>query len=352
MEYSTGRRYFLKHVSAGAIGSALSVMGSGSAHASRFETLPKSSAVALTTGTDRRGMVYDALKPFTDEVKAGIKNRQVVIKVNMGQVDAKLPLNATHPDAVRGILDFLKPIYKHKVILAEATAAESRSTLEGFKNFGFLPLEKDYSIEFVDLNDRPTQACWILGEKNHPLKIDIIRTYLDPGIFLISVTRLKTHDNILATLTLKNVVMGSPVNHFRQKSYEGRNEKGLMHSGGNRGLSYNLFRVAEMGVRPDLSVLDGVVGMEGDGPVSGPSIDHGVVLAGTDFLAVDRMGVELMGIDYQKVIYLRWCGQAGLGNDDRSKIEIIGPDPAKYVKTYKLHRNIATQLEWIEKDKI
>ncbi|MDP2982659.1 MAG: DUF362 domain-containing protein [Candidatus Latescibacter sp.] len=328
------------------------VVGSGSAHASRFGATSKTSAVTLTTGTDRRGMVYDALKPFKDEVRAGINNRQVVIKVNMGQVDAKLPLNATHPDAVRGILDFLKPIYKHRVILAEATAAESRSTLEGFKNFGYLPLEKDYSIEFVDLNERPTRTCWILGEKNHPQKINIIQTYLDPGNYLISVTRLKTHDNVFATLTLKNVVMGSPVNHWRQRSYEGRNEKPMMHSGGNRGLSYNLFRVAEMGVRPDLAVLDGVVGMEGNGPVSGPPIDHGVVLAGTDWLAVDRMGVELMGIDYRRVIYLRWCGQVGMGQDDRSKIEIIGPDPANYVKTYKLHRNIAEQLAWIEQDKI
>ena len=135
------RRDFLRVFSAGAAGSAFAaVMGSGSAHASRFGATSKTSAVALTTGTDRRGMVYDALKPFKDEVRAGIKNRQAVIKVNMGQVDAKLPLNATHPDAVRGILDFLKPIYKHRVILAEATAAESRSTLEGFKNFGFLPL--------------------------------------------------------------------------------------------------------------------------------------------------------------------------------------------------------------------
>jgi len=346
------RRDFLKGFSAGVAGLALgSLWTPGRSDEAFAQARSDKSAVALTTGTDRREMVYAALKPFEKEVKASIKNKQVIIKVNMGQVDTKWPLNATHPDAVRGILDFLKPIYRQKVILAESTAA-TRSTLDGFQNFGYMPLEKDYKIQFVDLNDSPVSKQWILGEKGHPLGINILQPFIDPNNYMISATRLKSHNCVIATLSLKNMAMAAPVNHYKQKDYAGRNEKPLMHSGGNRGLSYNLFRVAQIGVHPNLAVLDGVEGMEGDGPVDGTAIQHGVVLASTDWLAADRMGVELMGMDYSKVMYLRWCGQAGMGQDDRSKIEIIGPDPTKYVKTYKLHKNIADQLEWIEKDKI
>ena len=75
-----------------------------------------------------------------------------------------------------------------------------------------------------------------------------------------------------------------------------------MHSGGNRGLSYNLFQLAQIGVQPDLAVLDGVVGMEGNGPVRGTPIEQGVIIASTDWLAADRLGVELMGVDYNSRI--------------------------------------------------
>jgi uncharacterized protein (DUF362 family) len=353
-ETSGNRRDFLKNFSAGAAGLALGPLYVPGRHNQAFaETAVGKSAVALTTGTDRREMVYAALKPFEKEIRNAIKKKQVIIKVNMGQVDTKWVLNATHADAVRGILDFLKPIYKQKVIIAESTAA-ARSTLEGFRNYGYMPLEEKYKIQFADLNDSPAIQNWILNEKGHPLGINLLQPFLDPNNYMISVTRLKTHDCVIATLSLKNMVMAAPANHFIQKDkeYKVRNEKPQMHSGGNRGLSYNLFRVAQTGVHPNLAVLDGVEGMEGDGPVNGTAIQHGVVLVSPDWLAADRIGVEMMGIDYNKVMYLRWCGQAGMGQDDRGKIEIIGPDPSNYVKTYKLNKNIAGQLDWIEKDKI
>jgi len=348
LDFFPGRRAFPGALSSFAAGLSLKTPGfPGDAEAQPRE---ETSAVALTVGTDRRGMVRDALKPFEEEIKAAIRNKQVIIKVNMGQVDKKWPYNATDPEAAQGVLDFLKPIYKRKVILAEATAASSRSTLEGFKNYGYTPLKDKYDIEFRDLNDRPTILQWIMGETGRPQGIHIIGDFLNPDVYMISVTRLKSHDNVFATLSLKNMAMGAPVNHWRQREYEGRNEKPLMHGGGNRHLSYNMFLMASRGVRPNLAVLDGVVGMEGSGPVSGDPIDHGVVLASPDWLAADRMGVELMGVEYRRVMYLRWCGQAGLGQDDRSKIHVIGPDPAPHVKRYRMHKNIAEQLEWIEKD--
>ena len=123
-----------------------------------------------------------------------------------------------------------------------------------------------------------------------------------------------------------------------------------MHSGGNRGLSYNLFLLAHMGIQPDLAILDGVVGMEGNGPVRGTSFEHGVALASTDWLAADRLGVELMGIDYGEVKYLQWCANAGMGNDDLSKIKVTGPDYKKHIVKYELNTNIERQRKWIRED--
>ncbi len=343
---SQGRRSFLRNLGVGAAGLAFGYGLSG--RAARSEAVSGRSRVSFRAGTDHRETVLASLKPLQDEVGAAVGGKKVVIKVNMGQVIG--PLNATHPDTVRGILDFLAPIYKDTVIIAESTAGSGRETTLGFKNFQYLPMIREYrNIEFADLNDEPYTERFIKDQNNHPLPINIIDTFTDDDVYMISATRLKSHNCVIATLSLKNVVMAAPVNHYRRKVARGRNEKSLMHSGGNPGLSYNMFHLADEGVRPDLAVLDGVVGMEGDGPVWGTPVEHGVALASTDWLAADRIGVELMGMDYSKIMYLRWCGEAGMGNDDPARIDVTGDNYKDHIRTYRLHRNIAGQVDWVEK---
>ena len=75
-----------------------------------------------------------------------------------------------------------------------------------------------------------------------------------------------------------------------------------------------------------------------------------MAVASTDWVAADRLGVELMGMDYQEVKYLQWCSSAGMGLDDLSKIKIIGPDYKKHITAYKLHENIDKQREWLIED--
>ncbi len=66
-----------------------------------------------------------------------------------------------------------------------------------------------------------------------------------------------------------------------------------------------------------------------------------------DWLAADRVAVELMGIDFAKVGYLNYCRQTGMGEADLARIEIVGPAIKDHVKPYKLSRNIEEQLVWM-----
>jgi uncharacterized protein (DUF362 family) len=91
-------------------------------------------------------------------------------------------------------------------------------------------------------------------------------------------------------------------------------------------------------------VIDGFEGMEGNGPNSGTPVDHRVCVASTDWLAADRVAVELMGVDFSKIGYLNYCAQAGLGMADLGKIEIVGENLKDHIKPYKLHDNIEKQL--------
>ena len=360
IEEFNSRRGFLKQISTvGAAGLALGTLGTGcaagmkkAATSSLRVPVNGNSPVSFVAGKDHREAAFQALKPFKSEVEKAIGDKQVVIKVNMGQTKKDWWLNATDANFVRGILDFLKPIYNKKVIVAESTAAGDNTvgTIVGFENYGYMPMLKEYNVKFVDLNDEPTTTKFILDENRHPLGIDIIDTYLDPNVYLISATRLKSHNCVIGTLSFKNIAMGAPINRYKQAVREGRNQKPKMHSGGNRGLSYNMFLLASMGVRPDLAVLDGVVGMEGEGPVTGTPVEQGVAIASTDPVAADRLGIELMGMDYSEVKYLQWCSAAGMGTDDLSKIKIIGPDYKPLIIKYKLHPNIEQQREWLRED--
>jgi len=350
----SGRRSFIKQMSACAAGFTLGSFGMTGC-ASNTEKIgslkrgaPVSSdnrPVSFVTGTDQREATYQALKPLEREIERGIQDKQVVIKVNMGYVLEGHECCGTDVNQVRGILDFLTPIYDRKIIVTEGNAIYTYNILVEFEKYGYNPMLREYNVQFMDTNDQSVTTKFIKSEKHHPLGINIIDTFLDPNIYLISATRLKTHDCVIVTLSEKNIAMGSPFHKYWDKDNKNKNEKEKMHSGGNRGLSFNIFRIASIGVQPDLAVLDGVIGVEGNGPWNGTPIEHGVALASTDWVAADRLGTELMGVDWNEVKYLQWCAEAEMGIDDLSKITVIGPDYRKHIKKYKLNKNIERQRE-------
>jgi uncharacterized protein (DUF362 family) len=160
---------------------------------------------------------------------------------------------------------------------------------------------------------------------------------------------MKTHDRVLATLSLKNIVFGAPVKDigYGWGSYAQKQgtttDKPIVHGGGFKGINYNLFAMSQI-LRPDLAIVDGFEGMEGNGPNDGTPVDHRICVAGLDWLATDRTAIELMGIDFAKVAYLNYCAQAGYGVADLDKIEIIGESIAKHKRTYELSGNVERQL--------
>jgi uncharacterized protein (DUF362 family) len=307
------------------------------------------SSVAFTTGSDRRAMMFEVMKPFEDKIRSAIKGKQVIIKPNM--VMTNIPLCATHVDALRGILEFMEPLYNRQFIIAEASAGNGDSEV-GFKNYGYLDLQKDYNIKFVDLNKSPGSPVWILDQNLSPDKIQVAEMFLNPDYYVISISRLKTHDTVIMTGAVKNMLMAAPLivpgtEGSRPTSYKRR-----MHAGGPRWLHYNMFQMAKH-VHSDLAIIDGVEGMEGNGPSGGSATDHRIALASEDSFAVDSLCTRLMGIPLENVGYLNFCAADGLGIIDRDKIDIIGNEnPDKFIIQYKLHQNIETQLKWKEPLKI
>jgi uncharacterized protein (DUF362 family) len=305
--------------------------------------------VVLTSGGNRADLAFRALQPFAKQVKKAIGNRRVVLKPNNVLID--FPLCATHADTLEGILEFLKSIKKlGNVIIAESAA--NGPTLEGFDNYGYYRLLSKYPVKLMDLDRENYKTLYVFDEKDfRPHSVRMSGILLDPSSYIVSVARMKTHDRVVATLSLKNIVFGAPLKDpgytWTAKRKEGtRSDKSIPHGSGFRAINYNIFALARQ-LHPHLSVIDGFEGMEGDGPNYGTPVDHRICIAGTDWFAADRIAVELMGIDYAKVGYLNFCAQAGMGVDDLNRIEIIGEKLSDHIKQYKLNKNIDKQLVWM-----
>ena len=300
-----------------------------------FQKLTGTAKVSLIKGNDRREIVYKALKNIEDEILPSIGAKRILIKPNF--VSCDIPLCATHVDAIRAILDFLTPHYKQQIIIGESTALKKR-TPEGFKNYGYLALEKEYNVKLVDLNENPSyEYRYVFGEGHKPLAVRIISAFLDPNTYIISAARMKTHDRVLVTLSLKNVLLGAPLNDYN------KNDKWLFHTGENtinNFCHFNMFHLAQE-IYPDLAVIDGFEAMEGNGPVGGTPVDARVALASMDPLAMDILTTKIMGFDPSQIMYLTAMAEAGMGQGDLDKIEVLGTPLEQCQYHFKPHKHMA-----------
>ncbi len=329
--------------------------------------------VALVRGPSRRGNIVAALEGIADQVKLDAV-RYVLVKPNFVSVNRQLA--ATHVDAVRAVLDFVRARYDGPIVVAEGAAMSP--TWEGFRNYGYEPLVEEYGVELVDLNADDALPVQVYNRRLRPLTVYLARTVVEAD-YRISVGPPKTHDTVIVTLSIKNMVMGALVNPqatrrsggtprlvqrlaglaprwmWRSNLAEwgkgtflgrsGRSSKMAMHQGFPV-INLNLALVAPR-VWPHLAVIDGRQGMEGEGPAAGRAVDWRVALAGSDPLAVDVLTAHLMGFDPDEVGYLHYCRRLGLGVGDPEAIEIVGnvaPEDAR--RPFMPHPTYRRQLAW------
>jgi uncharacterized protein (DUF362 family) len=263
------------------------------------------SRVALIRGQDRYDNVARALQAIDDQIDLAGKQR-IVVKPNF--VTTQRELAATHVDAVRAVLDHLRRRgVTQQITLAEGPAIGSAQ--EGFRNYGYEPLIREYGLRVVDINQDETEPVQVWNTRLRPHTVRVSRTVLESD-FRISIGPPKTHDTVIVTLSLKNYVVGSLVG------------KRAVHQG-CAGINLNLYKLAYH-VAPHLSVIDGFVGMEGHGPTRGEPVDWRIAVASTDFLAADCLTARLMGFDPHEVGYLHYCLVKGLGHGEPEEIEVVG----------------------------
>jgi uncharacterized protein (DUF362 family) len=310
-----------------------------------FPPLQKRSKVAIVQGDNRRKMIYESLVAIDDDILPKLKTKKsVVIKPN--NVSTTIQLAATHADVLRGILDYLEPRFKGPIYIAEASAG---NTMEGFENFKYTTVAAEHKAQKVSLIDLHEEAKYVIipliDFDLHVVPVRLAARLFDPEAFVFCAAILKTHNMAIATLSVKNMILGAPL-HQAPKATTRWNDKRRYHVGIRQSL-YNIFLTAQK-MQPywGATVIDGYEGMEGNGPSMGTPVPSRIAIASTDYIAADRVGAETMGIDADWLGYLKYCGEVGLGQWDLSRIDVQGASIATIQKKYRLHQDVERMLQW------
>ena len=198
----------------------------------------------------------------------------------------------------------------------------------------------------MDLNrEGKYETAYLIDYDLHVTPVRLAARLFDPDAYIISSAMLKTHNTVVATMSVKNMVLGSPLHSVPGEPRW--SDKRKFHVG-IRQIQLNMLATAQK-LQPNwgLAVIDGFEGMEGNGPGGGTAVASHIAIASTDFVAADRVGLAAMGINPDWVGYLTFCGQVGVGQFDLAKIEIAGASVASVEKKYKLHDDIEQELQWM-----
>ena len=310
------------------------------------DAIERHSTVSLIQGENRRKNVYDALVAIDEQIQPRLRRKKYVL-IKPNNVSTSKPLASTHADALRGILDYLAPRFKGPVVIAESSAEE---TLEGFEAFHYPRLIPEYraqNLRLIDLNQEArAEMISLIDFDLHAIRVRLAARLFDPEAFVISSAMPKTHDTVVATMSVKNMCLGAPLHSAPQETPKW-SDKEKFHAG-IRQIHYNIFLTAQK-LQPNwgLALIDGFEGMEGKGPSQGTPVASRIAIASTDFIAADRVTLETMGVNPEWVGYLNYCGQAGIGQYDLSKINLQGAPIAAVRKSYQLAPDVNRQLQWM-----
>jgi uncharacterized protein (DUF362 family) len=165
--------------------------------------------------------------------------------------------------------------------------------------------------DFCDLNLDDVEKVILETRASRLKELFLPKTVLGVD-FLVSMPKLKTHHWAGVTLSLKNMFGIVPGSCYGWP-------KNVLHWAG---IDRSILDI-NAAARPDFAIVDGILGMEGNGPIQGTPKAAGLVLFGDDPVAVDATACRVMGLLPEKVTYLARAGTM-LGHLDPAKIQQLG----------------------------
>lgn len=346
--------------------------------------------VAVVKSDNRRGAVAQALALLHDDLSV-CSSEHVLIKPNL--VSYQRQLASTHADTLSATLDAIFSTGAKSATIAEGAS----NATAGFDRFGYRRQTFGRPVDYFDINRDETEwvPVQLSAMDGSRLTARVSKTVAENRC-RVSLALAKTHVTSIVTLSLKNMLSsihpadrimmhgnrgGNGYHGWKRLAVEflkgdsmlvnaltrtlGRiknarntwtgadqpgawkslNAKQLGFLRSVEAMNHNLVSLSRV-VKPHVSIVDGFVGMHREGPRHGTPINLGVVIAGTDAVAVDAVASAVMGFDPLRIGYLAYAEVAGLGTACLDDVIIVG-DPIKSVRRkFVPHSNFAVARYW------
>jgi len=213
----------------------------------------------------------------------------------------------THPIFVEAVLDLLKGVSAN-ITVGDDIDSE---TIDGFQVSGIHQMCQKAGVRLINLREAgfvETKCNGLLLDKVYLSKI-----VLDADI-IINLPKLKTHSLTVFTGGIKNMYGTIPKGHRTRFHYE------YVRSTDFSQMLTDVFSA----ITPQLTIMDGIIAMEGEGPSSGDLKRLGIILTSQDTVALDAVATKIIGLDPMSVCTTRYSYERGLGVGDLQNIEVVG----------------------------
>jgi uncharacterized protein (DUF362 family)/Pyruvate/2-oxoacid:ferredoxin oxidoreductase delta subunit len=255
---------------------------------------------------------YDDCRPAIEKAfklfPLDVTGKTVMVKPNALRGNAPEEAVTTHPAVLRAVIEKLEEMNPADIIVGDNPGMANYGINEDtFEKTGLLEASGKY---FQNIG-RDVAEVEPAGDFFQ--KVSVSRAILDADIY-ISLPKFKTHGLTILSGAIKNnygILPGA--------------QKARGHRLAGNPWQFNELVVDIFGIRiPDLIIVDAVLGMEGNGPISKETRHVGKILAADNAVAVDATISRMMGFDPTALRFLRVAKKRGYGDYEAKQIEIIG----------------------------
>ena len=264
---------------------------------------------------DLTSVILESLREF----HLSMKDKTVLLKPNLVGLDPLGVMN-THPAVIAAARESFLRLGASQVLIGDGPAMD-RDTEAIIESVCLREFVGPLARTFVDLNVDDVEKVALKTQASRLNELYLPKTALGVD-FLVSMPKLKTHHWAGVTLSLKNMFGVVPGSCYGWP-------KNILHWAGIDRAILDINAVA----RPDFAIVDGIVGMEGNGPIQGTPKPCGVLVLGDDPVAVDATCCRVMGFNPGRVKYLARAGTL-LGHTEASKIQQHGESIASVRKPF------------------
>jgi len=260
---------------------------------------------SLSYQSDIEAILFETLREFD----LPVRGKTVLLKPNFVGSDP-LGMTNTHPVVIRAAREAFLRLGASLVLIGEGPSMD-RDTQAVIESIHLREYLGPLSRIFVDLNVDDVERVSLRTRASRLKELYFPKTLLGVD-FLVSLPKMKTHHWAGVTLSLKNMFGVVPGSCYGWP-------KNVLHWAGIDRAILDI----NAAVRPDFAIVDGIIGMEGNGPIQGVSKSCGLLILGDDPVAVDSTCVRLMGLRPEKVGYLSSASTL-LGHMEPEKIRQLG----------------------------